>query len=93
MKISYTPEAIRDLIRLREFIEQKNPQAAQRIANAIRKGIKQLKLFPNIGIEVEEAPNSEMVRDLILGNYIVRYLLKTKDVIILRIWHHKENRL
>jgi len=52
-----------------------------------------VKVFPNIGIEVEEAPNPEMVSDLILGNYIVRYLLKTKEVIILRIWHHKENRL
>ncbi len=93
MKISYTPEAIRDLIRLRQFIEQKNPQAAKRIANAIRKGIKQLKTFPNIGVEVEEAPNPEIVRDLILGNYIIRYLLKTKEVLILRLWHHKENRL
>ena len=93
MKISYTPEAISDLIRLREFIEQKNLQAAQRTANAIRKGIKQLKAFPNIGVEVEEAPNPEIVRDLILGNYIVRYLLTTNDVHILRIWHHKENRL
>jgi len=86
MKISYTPEAIRDLIRLRQFIEQKNPQAAKRIADAIRKGIKQLKTFPNIGVEVEEAPNPH-------GNYIVRYLLKTKEVLILRLWHHKENRL
>jgi len=93
MKISYTPEAINDLIRLREFIEQKNPLAAQRIANTIRKGIKQLKAFPNIGVEVEEAPNPEIVRDLILGNYIVRYLLTTGKVHILRIWHHKENRL
>ncbi len=92
MKISYTPEAIRDLIRLRQFIEQKNPQAAKRIADAIRKGIKQLKTFPNIGVEVEEAPNPEILRDLILGNYIVRYLLKTKEILILRVWYHKENR-
>jgi len=93
MKISYTPEAIGDLIRLRQFIEQKNPQAAKRIASAIQKGIKQLKTFPNIGVEVEEAPNPEIVRDLILGNYIIRYLLKTNEVLILRLWHHKENRL
>ncbi|VAW94459.1 hypothetical protein MNBD_GAMMA22-3061 [hydrothermal vent metagenome] len=93
MKISYTPEAIRDLIRLRQFIEQKNPQASKRIADVIRKGIKQLRTFPNIGVEVEEAPNPEIVRDLILGNYIIRYLLKTNEVLILRLWHHKENRL
>jgi plasmid stabilization system protein ParE len=93
MIISYTPEAIGDLIRLREFIEHKNPEAAQRISKALRKGITQLKAFPNIGVEVVEAPNPEIVRDLILGNYIVRYLLTTSEVHILRIWHHKENRL
>lgn len=93
MIISYTPEAIIDLIRLREFIEQKNPEAAQRISKVLGKGIKQLKAFPNIGVEVQEAPNPEMVRDLILGHYIVRYLLKANEVIILRIWHHKEDHL
>lgn len=92
MIISYAPEAISDLIRLREFIEQKNPRAAQRISKTLRKAIKQLKTFPNIGVEVQEAPDPEMIRDLILGNYIVRYLLKANEVIILRIWHHKEDR-
>ncbi len=93
MKITYTPEAIGDLIRLREFIESKNPQAAQRIAKDLIKGIKQLKSFPLIGVEVEEAPDPEMVRDLIIGNYIVRYLVYSNEVHILRIWHHKERRL
>jgi plasmid stabilization system protein ParE len=93
MIISYTPEAIGDLIRCRKFIEQKNSEAAERISKTLRKGIKQLKTFPNIGVEVQEAPNPEVVHDLILGNYIVRYLLKTNEVFILRIWHHKEDRL
>jgi len=43
MKIFYSPEAVNDLIRLRKFIEVKNPLAAQRVASAIKKGIKQLK--------------------------------------------------
>ena len=93
MIISCTPEAIGDLIKLREFIEYKNPQAAQRIAKAIRKGIKQLKSFPHIGSEVGDAPNPEIVRDLILGSYSARYLIQTNEVHILRIWHHKEKRL
>ncbi len=32
MKLLYSPESINDLIRLREFIEIKNPQTAKRIA-------------------------------------------------------------
>jgi hypothetical protein len=42
MKISYTPESINDLTRLREFIEVKNSLSAQRVANSILKGISQL---------------------------------------------------
>ena len=45
MIITYTPEAINDLIRLREFIEHKNPEVALRISKALRKGIKQLKAY------------------------------------------------
>ena len=42
MKISYTPESIDDLKRLREFIEVKNPLSAQHVAVSILKGISQL---------------------------------------------------
>ncbi len=35
----------------------------------------------------------EAISDLIIGNYIVRYLIHQKQVYILRVWHHKEDRL
>ncbi|MCP4753380.1 MAG: type II toxin-antitoxin system RelE/ParE family toxin [Proteobacteria bacterium] len=90
MKILYTPESIDDLIRLREFIATENPETANRIANALQIGIKKLKTFPKIGIEVEES-DSDLIRDLILGDYIVRYLVLKETIHILRIWHHKED--
>jgi len=85
MKLSYSREAINDLVRLREFIATKNPDAAQKVAISIRKGIAQLKAFPYLGVEVELAPDPEMVRDLIIGNYIARYLIHQKHVYILRV--------
>ena len=93
MKLSYSREAVSDLIRLRAFIASKNPEAAQKIARLIQKGITQLKTSPYLGVEVELAPNPEMIRDLIVGNYIARYLIHQKHVYILRVWHHKEERL
>ena len=93
MKINYSQEAITDLIRLREFIAIKNPAAAQKIAKSIRKGIAQLKTFPYLGVEVDLAPDPEMIRDLIIGHYVVRYLIHSKQIYILRVWHHKEKRL
>jgi plasmid stabilization system protein ParE len=95
MKIQYSFESINDLKRLKDFIEEKNPQAAQRAAISIKKGINQLKSFPFLGVKVEQAPDPEIVRDLIHGNYTVRYLILSNEINILRIWHHKEreNRL
>lgn len=93
MKISYSPESVDDLMRLREFIENKNPRAAQKIALFLHKGISQLKTFPYLGVEVELAPDPEVIRDLIIGNYIARYLIHSEQIYILRVWHHKEERL
>ena len=92
MKTRYTAEAVDDLVRLRAFMEEKNPRAAQRVAQSIKKNIKQLEAFPLIGVGVEEAPDPEIIRDLITDNYIVRYLVYSNEVRILRIWHQKESR-
>ena len=93
MKIKYTPEAIDDLVRVREFIEEDNPQAAQRVAQSIKRKIEQLKAFPLMGVGVEDAPDPKILRDLITDNYIVRYFVNPHELHILRIWHHKERRL
>lgn len=90
MKISYSPEAIEDLTRLREFIAVKSPLAAQRIANELLVGIEKLKVFPKMGIAVTKAPKPEIIRDLFIGQYTVRYLLMNDEIIILRLWHDKE---
>lgn len=90
MRISYTPEAIDDLARLRDFIVVKNPMAAQRIANELLVGIEKLKVFPKMGIGVTRAPDPEIIRDLFIGQYTVRYYLKSTEIIILRLWHDKE---
>jgi plasmid stabilization system protein ParE len=90
MKIRYTPEAIVDLHRLREFIAINNPVAAQRVATQLLAGIEKLKLFPKIGVQVLRAPQPEFIRDLFIGNYTTRYLISKDEIIILRLWHSKE---
>lgn len=90
MKISYTPEAIDDLARLRDFIAVKNQMAAQRIAYELLAGIEKLKVFPKMGIGVTRAPDPEIIRDLFIGQFTVRYYLKSTEVIILRLWHDKK---
>ncbi len=90
MRIRYTPESIEDLRRLREFIEVKNPTAARSVAFDLLAGIEKLKVFPKMGLPVRRAPEPELIRDLFIGEYTVRYLLGEASISILRIWHNKE---
>jgi len=90
MKISYSFESIQDLIRLRKFIEVKNPDVAERIANELLAGIDNLKVFPRIGLPVAHAPDPDVIRDLFVSKYTVRYLLRSEDIFVLRVWHEKE---
>ena len=90
MKIYYSPESISDLIRLREFIEAKNPDAAKRIASELLAGIGKLKIFPRMGLPVKRATDPEVIRDLFIGRYTVRYYVSAQDIFVLRVWHAKE---
>ncbi|MCB1675825.1 MAG: type II toxin-antitoxin system RelE/ParE family toxin [Halioglobus sp.] len=90
MKIRFTPESIDDLSRLHEFIAVKNPLAAKKVALQLLAGIEKLKIFPNMGLPVERAPDPEKIRDLFVGDYTVRYLVGNVNMVILRIWHGKE---
>ena len=57
MKIKYSPEAVTDLQRVVEFVENKNPFAARRIAIDLQEGVDKLKQFPEIGLPVLKAPD------------------------------------
>lgn len=91
MIVSYTPEARDDLQRLRAFIAEKNPAAAQKIAVELLAGIAMLKELPYLGRKVAKAPNPEIMRDLSVSLYIVRYLILGDEIHVLRIWHKREN--
>jgi len=91
MNLRFTPEAVEDLVKLRTFVEEKNPTAAQRIAKDLLLGMEKLKVFPEIGLKVERAFEPQRIRDLFVGNYTVRYLIGDGEIVVLRIWHGKEN--
>ncbi len=91
MKVKYSPESIGDLQRVVEFVENKNPYAARRIAIDLQEGVEKLKQFPLIGLPVLKATDPEQIRDLYVGDYTVRYFITNEVIYILRIWHGKEN--
>ena len=92
MKLVYSEEAVADLVRLRAFIAEKDPSAAARVAAELISRVENIRLFPELGRNVVLAPEPNVVRDAVFGKYIVRYAAHTEAVVILRIWHHYENR-
>jgi len=91
MRLLYTPEAITDLRRLREFIAEKNPEAAEKVGPQLVADISRLTTLPYLGRKAQRAPNPEVVRDLSSGAYIVRYLILDDEIHVLRIWHKCED--
>ena len=95
MKLFYAPEAVEDLRRLHDFVAAKDPLAARRLSKSLRDGIKRLKQFPHMGQRVRQSADvwaPEEIRDWVTGTYIARYLLLDETIMILRVWHQKENR-
>ena len=94
-RLSWLPEALNDLIRLREFIHVHNPAAAGRAANRIRETVGKLPDNPLIGKSVDDI-NDSTLRELFIpfgqGGYWLRYLVREENIIIVRIWHGRENR-
>lgn len=92
MNLVYSVAAVDDLKRLRAFIAEKNPPAANKVATELVSRMESLCAFPEIGRRVELSPTPEIIRDFVFGNYIVRYALHGTSVVVLRIWHHYEAR-
>lgn len=94
--LRWLPEAVLDLARLREFTRIHNPDATERAAKRILESLRQLQAHPMIGRPVLDIDQPEL-RDFVIpfgrAGYTVRYTIIDDDIIIVRIWHSRENRI
>jgi plasmid stabilization system protein ParE len=92
-ELIWEPGAVDDLTRLREFIQPHNPKAA---ANAARRIIEAANLLldnPFLGLPIEEMPEfNQLFIPFGERGYTLRYRVERQKIIILRIWHARENR-
>lgn len=98
MKLVFTRLAHQDLVRLRQFIAEHDPDTAGRAANRIKTVAQLLRDQPLIGRPVT-TPTGETrndIRELPLtfgsGGYVLRYQVLQKQIRVLRIWHSREER-
>ena len=89
------PEALADLTRLREFIRVHNPEAAERAAKRILASTQRLLKLPFVGRPVMDI-DKPAFRDFFIpfgqAGYWMRYTVTDEAIIIVRVWHGREDR-
>lgn len=91
MALRWTKQAHSDLVRIHEFLAPVNPTAAARVLQAMVARVKRIPAQPRLGRTLAEFSPRE-VRRLLVGDYEIRYELRTKDIFVLRLFHAREDR-
>jgi plasmid stabilization system protein ParE len=90
-KLIWLEEATQDIARLRNFLEPKNPLAAQKVARCILDGAKLLQKHPEAGSPMDDG-RRELFLPFANSAYVLRYCLDGDDLVIIRVWHGREQR-
>jgi plasmid stabilization system protein ParE len=91
MKLVWTSKAASDLGRLYEFLAAVNAPAAASVVQGITRTVAQLANHPQLGQGLE-AFKPRDIRQLMVGQYELRYEVSEQTVMVLRIWHCREAR-
>ena len=90
--LKWSPQSMRDVVRLHDFLAPKSSDAAKRAVKALRQGIQGLGKHPEMGRPVEELPTEfrEWVVEFGSGAYVAMYHYDGKEVVILAIRYGRE---
>ncbi|MGH8683613.1 MAG: type II toxin-antitoxin system RelE/ParE family toxin [Burkholderiales bacterium] len=91
MALRWTSKAHSDLVRLYDFLLPVSPPAAARAVRQLIAGVKRIPAHPRLGVRLPEFVPRE-VRRVLVGDYEIRYELTENDVLVLRIFHTREDR-
>jgi plasmid stabilization system protein ParE len=91
MNLVWTKPALKDAVRLYEFIASDSPVIAASVLERIRAGVARLSQFPQLGERVDRYEPRE-VRRMFIRPYEVRYEVAGDTVRIVRLWRARENR-
>ena len=93
MKLIWLPEARNDIQRLFDFLVEKDARAAERMIRAIQIGAQKLLEFPDMGRPMD---NDDQLREWPIpfgaGAYVLRHRHHHDTIIVVRVWHSRENR-
>ena len=92
-RIVWTTPARFDVQRLRVWTERHSPAQAKAQAQRIRRAVEALSGMPRLGRQLAVPDGGpEELRELVLPPYVIRYLVEPKRIVIVRLWHGREDR-
>jgi len=92
VKCVYTHEAVVDLERIRIFLIEHYSESYSSIIEELIERVAKLEEFPRLGSRLVSSPIALELREIVIGSYVVRYLILDQTVSILRVWYGKEDR-
>ena len=93
-QVVWRERALEDISRLHEFLYDKDREAASKVARVMRQGGTLLETSPRLGRPMADGTRRrELFIPFGTSFYVFRYFLHDNTVIIIRVWHCKENRI
>ena len=93
MTIGWLPEALADLERVCEFLVEKDPAAAARALGGIEGAADRLEELPEIGQPMGDGTGRrQRFVPFGAGAYVLRYRVHYDDIVVIRVWHSREER-
>jgi plasmid stabilization system protein ParE len=91
MRVLWAAEARSVLVRLHAHLAPVNRRAAARVIQTLRASGSRLQDFPRHGPRIQDGAPREL-RRLVVGDYELRYEIQDVTILILNIWHTREDR-
>ena len=94
MRLVWLPEAQADIQRLYNFLRARDPRAAERAIRAVQLGAQRLLEFPHLGRRMDdETERREISVPFGAGAYVLRYRMHEETIVVIRVWHSREERV
>ena len=92
MKLSWSMNALADLNRFAVFLTDSHPELARRIGPAIRRRAEIIGDYPESGRLIGTGRFRELSLPIMGATYVLRYASDRNGVVILRVFHSREQR-
>jgi plasmid stabilization system protein ParE len=91
VRIVWSTPAYRDVDRLQTFLAESDLELSERLADLLGQAPQKLRTFPRRG-PLQSGFSDREVRELSVANYRIRYEFRGEEIIVLRIFHSREDR-